>query len=98
MLSSFLLILLFSLSASFISIILSSTSLILSSISFILILVHSRVLLISAIALFIIDLFFFISSRSLLNILASSQSLSLVYLSVAPLGFQDFLPSLLSLF
>ena len=58
----------FSLSASFISTILPSTSLILSSASVILWLVPSRVLLISFIALFIIDLLFFIYSRSLLNI------------------------------
>ena len=53
-LSSCLLILFF-LSASFISTILSSTSLILSSASVILLLVASRVLLISVIALFVID-------------------------------------------
>ena len=67
--SSFLLILLlFFLSASFISTILSSTSLSLSSVSVILLLVPSRVLLITVIALFIIDRLFFIFSRSLLNI------------------------------
>jgi len=49
-------------------------------------------------ALFIIDGLFFISSRFLLNILASSQSLSLVYLSVTPFCFQDFGSSVLSLF
>ena len=66
------------------------TSLILSSASIILLLVPSRVFLISFIALFIIYWLFFISSRSLLNFLASSQSLSPGYLSVIPFWFQDF--------
>ena len=65
-LSSFLI--LFFLSASFISTILSSTSLILSSASVIPLLVPSRVLLISVIALLIIYWLLFISSRSFLNI------------------------------
>ena len=69
MLSSFLLIhFSFSLSASFISTIISSTSLILSSASVIPLLVLSRVLLISVIAFFHYWLNIFISSRSLLNI------------------------------
>jgi len=57
----------FFLFASCISTILSFTSLVLSSASVILLLVPSKVFLISVIALFIIDQFFFISSRSLLN-------------------------------
>ena len=89
-LSSFLLIpFYFFLSASFISTILSSISLILSSASVILLFVPFRVFLISVNTLFFIDYFFLISSRSLLNIL-SSQSMSLVYLSITPFCFQDF--------
>ena len=61
-------------------------------------LVPSRVLLISVIALFIINWLFFISSGSLLNIPASFQSLSPVYLYVTPFCFQDFGSSLLSWF
>ena len=64
----------------------------------ILLLVPSRVLLISVIALFIIDWLFFISSRSLLSFLASSQSFSLFYLSVIPFVFKILGSSLLSLF
>ena len=87
----------FFLTASFISTILSSTSLILSSASVILLFVPFRVFLISVNTLFFIDYFFLISSRSLLNIL-SSQSMSLVYLSVSPFCYQGIESSLLLLF
>ena len=82
----------------FYSTILSSTSLILSSASVILLLVLSRVFLISFIALFIIDWLFFISSRSLLSISCTSQSLAPDYLTVTPFWFLDFGSFLLSLF
>ena len=68
----------------------------LSSASAVLLLVPSRVFVISFIALFIMYWLFFISSRSLF--LASSQSLSPVYLSVTPFCFQDFESFSLSLF
>ena len=80
----------FLLSASFISIILSSTSLILSSASVILLLVPSRVFfyLIYCIIHYWLTLLFLLGPCEIF--LASSQPLSLVYLSVTPFCFQDF--------
>ena len=88
----------FVLSASFKFTILSSISFILSSASFILLLVQSRVLLISVIALFIIDLLFYFFQVLVKHFLHLLSLLSLVYLSVTPFCFQDFVSSLLSLF
>ena len=75
----------------------SFTSLILSSASAILLLFPSRVLFISVIALFIIDQFFLISSRSLLNT-SCIFSVLVSRLFVTPFCFQYFGSSSLSLF
>ena len=60
------------------------------SVSFSLLLVPSRVLIISVIALIITAWFFFISSRSMVNMFISSRPGPPVYLLVTPLSFQDF--------
>ena len=90
MLSSFILILFSSFLSSFISTILSSTSLIFSSASVLLLLVPSRVLLNISYCFVHYWLTLFISYISL--------SLSLVYFSITPFCFHDFVSSLLSLF
>ena len=87
----------FFLSASFISTILSSTLLILSSAS-VIPSVPSRVLWSPLLHYSLLIDSFFISSMALLNISCTFSILSLVYLSVTPFCFQDFLSSLLSFF